>query len=104
MCGVQRIAGIVTMLAGGILVAYLATSEVLGIHLVGLDPEKSLKRPIDLVEFGLEIISRSLFVSVLGVELMMRLNLTAWKQNRALVASDAATPYDEAMEAAGAII
>jgi hypothetical protein len=104
MRGVQRIVGLITALAGGILVAYLVTSEVLGIHLIGLDPSKSLMRPIDLVEYGLEIISRSMFVSVVGAEVILRLNLAAWQQGRALATSEAATPYDEAMEATAAIV
>lgn len=93
----QLVVTLITALAGLILVVYLTTSEFMGIHLVGFDPQKALMSPMDIVEFGLEIIARSMFVGVLGAELMMRLSVTAWTQNRLVAASEAAEPYDQAM-------
>jgi len=96
--GVQRIVGLMTMLAGVILVVFLATRDVFGIHLVGLDSKTSLMRPIELVEFLMEVLGRSMFISALGAEFIMRMNLTAWRQGRDLAASDTLTVYDGAME------
>ncbi|MDR3403042.1 MAG: hypothetical protein P4L99_11145 [Chthoniobacter sp.] len=96
--GVQRVVGLMTMLAGGTLVAFLATRDVFGIHLVGLDAKTSLMRPIELVEFGMEVLGRSMFVSALGAEFIMRMNLTAWRQGRDLAASETVGAYDGAME------
>jgi len=96
--GVQRIVGIMTMLAGGILVAFLATRDMFGVHLVGLDPKTSLMRPIELAEFGMEVLGRSMFVSALGAEFIMRMNLTAWRQGRDLAASETVGAYDGALE------
>jgi len=96
--GVQRIVSLMTMLAGVILVVFLATRDVFGIHLVGLDSKTSLMRPIELVEFLMEVLGRSMFISALGAEFIMRMNLTAWRQGRDLAASDTLTVYDGAME------
>jgi hypothetical protein len=103
MRGVQRIVGIMTMLAGGILVAFLATREVMGVHLVGLDAKTSLMRPIELVEFGVEVIGRSMFVSALGAEFIVRMSLTAWRQGRDLTASETVKTYEGAMEGLEAV-
>jgi hypothetical protein len=98
MRGLQLTVAIITALAGGILVVYLLTTDFMGIHLVGTDPKKSLMSPIDLLTTGLEIISRSMFVGVVGAELMMRLTLMSWKQDRTVAASEATAPFDGAME------
>ncbi len=73
-------------------------ADFFGVHVVGTDPKKSLMSPIDVLSFGLETISRSMFVGVVGAELMMRLNLISWTQTRAVTASEAAEPYDGATE------
>jgi len=89
---------LITAIAGIVLVVFLLSNDIMGIHLVGFDAKKSLMSPIDLLEMGLEIISRSMFVSVVGAELMMRINLMSWQQGRAVSASESAGPYDGAME------
>jgi hypothetical protein len=99
MSRVQRIVGILTALAGLIIVAALLTREVMGVHFVGTDPEKSLLRPIELAEFLLEFIGRSMFVCALGADLFMRMNVAAWKQGKTLEGTAAAKSYDEAMGA-----
>lgn len=104
MRGVQRIVGGMTALGGVLLLTYFMTREIMGVHLVGSDPKTSLMRPIDIVEFLLEIVSRSMFVAAFGADLFMRLNLAAWKQNRALIASGGAQEYDGAMEALEGIV
>ena len=80
------------------------TREIMGVHLVGSDPKTSVMRPIDIVEFLLQIVSRSMFVSAFGADLFMRMNLTAWKQNRTLASAEGAQEYDGAMEALDGIV
>lgn len=60
-----------------ILAIYLTTGDVLGIRLIGLDERTSLLRPIDLADYFLEFVGRLLFMTVLGADLFMRMNLTA---------------------------
>ena len=95
----QRIVSILTVLAGLILVGTLLTTEVMGVHFVGTDPDKSLLHPIELTEYVLEFLARSLFVCALGADFFVRMNLTAWRQGKTLEGTPAAQSYDEAMQA-----
>ncbi len=95
--GVQRIVGAMTGLAGVLLVMFLATREWSGVRLLGVDPEHSLLVPLDVVEFLLEVISRSMFITVLGADLFMRLNLTAWKNERNFAGKPEADEYNRIM-------
>jgi hypothetical protein len=95
---VQRVVGLITAGAGVLLVTYLATNEVMGIRLLGVDPKKSLLLPLDIVEFVIEILSKSMFISVLGVDLMMRINFSAWKSARPFEGTPEAAAYDRVME------
>ena len=94
---VQRMIGGITALAGLLLITYLATQEVMGIRLIGLDEKTSVLRPIDLVEFLLELIGRSMFMTLLGADLFMRMNLSAWKHSRTLEGSPAEANYHRVM-------
>lgn len=96
---VQQVVTGVTALAGLLLVVYLAPQQYLGIHLVGLDVKTSLLGPLDVAGFLLEFIGRSLFMTVLGADLFMRMNLSTWQHHRALEGSSAAEGYDRVMGA-----
>ena len=96
---VQMVVGLLTAAGGLLLLGYVVTREVMGVHLLGTDPKTALMRPIEVVQYLLEIISRSMFVTALSADLFLRANLTSWKQQRALAASPAAAEYDSAMEA-----
>lgn len=95
--GVQRIVGAMTGLAGILIVTFLATREWSGVRLLGVDPEHSLLVPLDVVEFLLEVISRSMFITVLGADLFMRLNLSAWKNERSFAGKPEAENYNRIM-------
>lgn len=99
MRGVQQMITGVTLLAGGLLLYFMLTQELFGVRIVGLDAESSLLTPLDLVEFGVEIIGRSMFMMVLGADLFMRMNLAAWKNQRDLAGSPATARYDQTMTA-----
>jgi hypothetical protein len=101
---VQRVVGLMSALAGIILVSFLTTREIMGVRLVGTVANSSLVRPIEVVEFIMEVLGRSMFVSALGAEFIVRMSVTAWRHNRAIIASDTATTYDEAMAATGAVL
>lgn len=94
---VQRIIGGITVSAGILLLFYLSTQQVLGVRLIGLDEKTSVFRPIDLAGFVIELLGRSLFMTLLGADLFMRMNLAAWKHERTLAASPAAAHYHRAM-------
>lgn len=81
--------------AGGgiLLVIYLTTQQVMGVHLVGVD-DKALLHPIDLFEYFLEIIGRSLFITVLCSDAFMRMNMASWKHTKAFVGTPDAEKYD----------
>jgi lysylphosphatidylglycerol synthetase-like protein (DUF2156 family) len=95
---VQRIVGLITAGAGALLVTYLATNEVFGYRLLGYDPKNSLLLPLDIVEFLLATLSKAMFVSVLGADLMMRINFAAWKSTRPFEGTPEAAAYDRVME------
>jgi hypothetical protein len=99
--GVQRVVSIFTLLAGVVLVTFLCTREIFGVHLVGSFAKSSFFRPMDIVGLILETLGRSMFVSALGAEFIIRMSLTAWRHNHAVFASDTATAYDSAMAAVG---
>lgn len=96
---VQAAVGGVTALAGALVVAYFATQDMFGVHLVGLDPKTSLLRPLDLVEFFLEVVSRSMFVTVLGADLFVWMSVTEWKNSKAFAGTTGAADYDRTMQA-----
>jgi hypothetical protein len=95
---VKRVAGAMTALAGLLLLAYLTTHQAFGVHLLGLDYKNSLLVPLDVVEFLLEILARSMFVTVLVADLFMRMNLKAWKNSREFGSSTEAESYDRVLE------
>lgn len=90
---------VITLAAGGLLLTFLLTREVMGVHVFGTDPKKSLMQPLDLVEYGLEFVARSMFVTALSVDLFMRMNLTLWSHIRTLAATPDALEYQKAMNA-----
>ncbi len=96
---VQQVVSGVTALAGLLLVVYLAPQQYFGIHLVGLDVKTSLLGPLNIAGFLLELIGRSLFMTVLGADLFMRMNLPTWQHHRTLAGSSAAEGYDRVMGA-----
>jgi|GEM_PF-2592561 len=104
MFGVQRIAGLMTMAAGVLLLIFVQSHDVFGIRLLGLDSKTSLLQPIDLVELFLETIGRAMFMTVLGADFFMRMNLNAWKSTRSFRGSTEEAQYDATMTALEAAV
>lgn len=94
---VQRVVGLITAASGVCFLIFLATQTIAGVKLLGTDTAKSLIVPLDLVEFALEVLSRSMFVTALGADLFMRMNLAAWVNARAFAESGQAENYDRVM-------
>lgn len=96
---VQRMVGAVTVLAGLLLIGYLATQEIMAVRLVNFDEKASVFRPIELVVFLLELIGRSMFMTLLGADLFIRMNLAAWKHGLTLEGTPAEAHYHRVMGA-----
>ena len=95
----QRMVMLCTLGAVGLVVAYLTTRSFMGAHIIGLNPQKAFVTPFTLVGMGVEVISRGMFVGVLGVDLFMRINLTAWQDVKRLSEPENAGAYQNTMEA-----
>jgi hypothetical protein len=90
----QALAWALALGSAACLIAYAATWEIFGLRLVGLEPKSSLFRPWHVVRYFLDFSGRALFVTVLGADLLLRATLSAWRDQRAFMASPAAAGYD----------
>jgi hypothetical protein len=98
--GVRRVQALAWFLALGsaaCLIVYAATWEVFGLRLVGLEPKSSLFRPWHAVRYFLDFSGRALFMTVLGADLLLQATLSAWRHQRAFMATSAAEEYDRLM-------
>lgn len=91
-----------------LIVIYAFTVDMFGRSLIGVSDATSLIRPWDpdLLRFPIEYIARSLFTTVLVADLIMLMNLSLWRDDKAFAgAHEAAAHYDRMMseiEEAGA--
>jgi hypothetical protein len=95
---VQVIAWALILASCVCLVAYAAHWQFLGLRLVGLEPRTSLLRPWQVVRYFLDFLGRSMFVTVLGADLLLRATLSAWRQEREFLQTDRAKEYNQLME------
>ena len=96
----QKMVGGLTALAGALLLVFLVSKtsgDVMGIRLYGLDSKTALLTPLDLVEFVIQTLSRGMFMTVLGADIFMRMNLSAWKNTRAFEGTKEAAEYNDIM-------
>lgn len=100
---VQRVVGLLTAFAGLLLAVYLATREFLGIRVLGIDHKTALMNPLDVVEFLLEVLNRSMFLTVLWADLFMRMNLKAWRHAQEFAGTPAAENYGTVMQEFGRV-
>jgi hypothetical protein len=80
------------------LVAYATSWQLFGLRLVGLQPRTSLLRPWELARYFLDFLGRSMFVTVLGADLLLRATVSAWRHQRDFLQADRAKEYDRLME------
>ena len=95
---VQAVAWVLIAASSVCLIAYLATWQVWGRRLVGLDPETSLLRPWEVVRYFLDFLGRSLYVTVLGADLLLRATVSAWRHEREFRQTEGMKEYDQLME------
>lgn len=97
----KQIVGALSAIAGLLILGFLVTREVFGVRLLGTDPKTSLLGPLDIVEFVLEVLGRSMFMTVLGADLVLRMTTAAWKNTRELEASKDAAELDAVTQQLG---
>ena len=98
LAGAQVVAWGLILAASVCLIAYAASWQAFGLRLVGLRPTTSLLRPWELARYFLDFLGRSLFVTVLGADLLLRATLSAWRHQREFLQADRAKEYDQLME------
>lgn len=98
LAGVQVIAWALILASAACLIAYAASWQAFGLRLVGLRPTTSLLRPWELARYFLDFLGRSLFVTVLGADLLLRATLSAWRHQREFLQADRAKVYNRLME------
>jgi hypothetical protein len=94
---VQALAWLVALGSAACLIAYAATWEMFGLRLIGLEPKSSLFRPWQVVRYFLDFSGRAVFVTVIGADLLLQATLSAWRHQRAFIATPAAQEYDRLM-------
>jgi hypothetical protein len=95
---VQVVAWALIVASSVCLVAYATSWQAFGLRLVGLQPRTSLVRPWEVVRYFLDFLGRSMFVTVLGADLLLRATLSAWRQQREFLHADPAKDYNRLME------
>lgn len=95
---VQTFVWVMLIASLAFLVAYAATWEAAGLHLIGMNSKTSLFRPWQVGRFCLDFVGRSLFITVLGADLLLWATTSAWRRQRAFAQSTRAAEYDQLME------
>jgi hypothetical protein len=95
---VQVVAWALILASSACLLAYAASWQVFGLRLVGLEPRTSLLRPWEVARYFLDFLGRSMFVTVLGADLLLRATLSAWRHQREFLQADRARGYNQLME------
>jgi hypothetical protein len=95
---VQVVAWVLIIVAVVCLIAYAASWQVFGLRLVGLERRTSLLRPWEVARYFLDFLGRSLFITVLGADLLLRATLSAWRNQQEFEEANRAREYDQLME------
>jgi hypothetical protein len=96
-----------TMLLGILmLVVYMFTTKILGVTILGFDTEKSAFRPwsLDLHKLWIEYLGRSLFLTVFFSDLLLRVALSVWREERTFANSAQSSAFDRTMTGLGAAV
>jgi GYF domain 2 len=86
------------------LVFYLTTTKLGGMTILGFDKSKSIIRPwsLSLHAMWLEYVGRSLFMTVLFADLLVRMAVMVWREERAFAGTPVAQAFDRNMSGLGA--
>jgi hypothetical protein len=126
---VRRTANAAAMLGGLLLLAYLFTKQVFGLYLVGFVPEASLvwlwenagevpdfraalsratslfwAGDVSLSQLIVQYFGRSLFVTTVFADVLVRMNLSLWRQEQEFSSTPDAVAYDAAMKELGRVL
>lgn len=92
---------VASAIVGGVvlIVLYLFTAKLGDMRLLGFDSKDSILQPwsLDLHTTWTEFVGRSLFLTVLFADLMVRMALSVWREERAFAGTDAAKKFDRTM-------
>ena len=80
-----------------LLIIYLFTKKVGATHLVGFSARTSLMRPWKILQFYLDYLGRSLFITVLAADLLLRACLAAWRIQGDFAKKEEAPEFDRRM-------
>jgi hypothetical protein len=94
----QRVAWALILAAAACLIAYAASWQVFGLRLVGLEHRTSLVRPWEVARYFLDFLGRSMFVTVLGADLLLRATLSVWQDQREFLQADRTNEHNHLME------
>jgi hypothetical protein len=92
---------LIAVVAGiALIIIFLLTAKVRNAYLVGFDKNESVWRPwnLNLHNFWIEFVGKSLFLTVLFADLMMQMNLSIWNQEKQFYRTEAAAGYDKEMQ------
>lgn len=95
------------ILAGmAVLTVFLFTAKVGGQTLLGFDSTRSIVRPwtLDLHKVWIDYVGRSLFLTVFFADLLLRIALSVWREERAFAGSPEAAGFDRTMTGLGAAV
>lgn len=96
-----------TMLLGmGMLFVYMFTAKFGGKTIMGFDSEKTVLRPwsLDLHKLWIEYLGRSLFLTVFFADLVLRVSLSVWNEERKFAGSAESSGFDRTMNGLTAAI
>ena len=96
------------MIAGGVflLIIFLFTAKVGNKPLVGTDSHESMLRPwsLEIHRKWIEYLGRSLFMTVLFADVLVRMVLSMWREERAFAGTPAGAEFDKSLAALGSAI
>ena len=96
---------VLATIAAGILlvVIYMFSAKFMGTTILGFDKEKSLLRPwsLDVHRIWIEYLGRSLFLTVLFADLLVRMSVMVWREDRAFAGTGPAANFDRTMSGFG---
>jgi hypothetical protein len=95
---VHLVAWVLMLASLACLIAYAARWQVFGLRLVGLEPRTSLVRPWEVARYFLDFLGHSMFVTVLGADLLLRATLSVWQDQREFLQADQANEHNQFME------
>jgi hypothetical protein len=93
--------GVLALITSGIvlIIIFLFTAKLGGMALMGTSKSTSILQPwsLDIHEKWIEFVGRSLFMTVFFADLITRMALSVWREERAFAGSEGAAAFDRTM-------